>query len=61
MAGPISSLTWGLMNVADGDSRRMLENLTMEAILAADPDYIFVVTMGADVEAAERALAQTLT
>lgn len=49
----------GLVNIADSDSS-MLENLTMEAILAADPDYIFVVTMGADVEAAERALEQTL-
>ena len=59
VAGPILR-DMGLINVADGDAA-LMENLTMEAILVADPDYIFVVTMGADEEAAERTLAQTLT
>ncbi len=58
VAGPILR-DMGLVNLADSDSS-LLENLTLEAVLAADPDYIFAVTMGADVEAAERMLAQTL-
>lgn len=34
-------------NVADSDTG-LLESLSMEAILAADPEYIFVVLQGAD-------------
>ena len=57
VAGPIMD-DMGLINVADSDSG-ILENLTMEAILVDDPDYIFVVTMGADVEAAEKMMEDT--
>lgn len=37
-------------NIADSNS--LLEDLSMEAIIAADPDYIFVTTQGSDLEAA---------
>lgn len=35
----------GCVNIADSDSG-LLDNLSMEAILEADPDFIFVTTMG---------------
>lgn len=38
------------VNIADSDS--LLEDLSMEAIIADDPDYIFVTTQGSDTEAA---------
>lgn len=41
----------GCINIADSD-KGLLENLSMEAILEADPDYIFVTTMGSSEEAA---------
>jgi iron complex transport system substrate-binding protein len=41
----------GCVNIADSDSS-LLEDLQMEAILAAAPEYIFVTTMGADPEKA---------
>ena len=37
-------------NIADSNS--LLEDLSMEAIIAADPDYIFVTTQGSDLDAA---------
>lgn len=40
----------GCENIADGQDT-LLENLTLEAIVAADPDFIFITTMGADNEA----------
>lgn len=49
----------GCVNVADSDSA-LLENLSLEAILAADPDYIFVVLQGADPTASMAMLEQTL-
>lgn len=58
VAGPMLK-DMGLVNIADGDSV-LSENLTMEAILMADPDWIFVVTMGADQEGAVRALNDAL-
>lgn len=58
VAGPILK-DMGLINIADSDSS-LMENLTMESILMADPDYIFVVTMGNDVEAAEQMLESAL-
>lgn len=58
VAGPIMD-DLGLVNVADSDAG-ILENLTMEAILVDDPDYIFVVTMGNDQEAAEKMLEESL-
>lgn len=58
VAGPILK-EMGLVNVADGESA-LSENLSMEAILMADPDWIFVVTMGADQAGAEQMLKDTL-
>lgn len=45
----------GLINIADSEET-LLENLSMEAILALNPDYIMVTTMGGDPEASIRAL-----
>ena len=44
-------LDLGCVNIADSDSV-LLEDLNMEAILVADPDFIFVTTMGSSQEAA---------
>ncbi len=41
----------GCVNIADSD-KGLLENLSMEAILEKDPDYIFVTTMGSSEQAA---------
>jgi len=41
----------GTINIADSDGT-LLEDLSLEAIVAADPDYIFVTTQGEDTEAA---------
>ncbi len=41
----------GCINIADSDDS-LLEDLSLEAIVAADPDYIFVTTQGEDTEAA---------
>lgn len=49
----------GCVNVADGGDTA-LENLSMEAVMAADPDYIFAVLQGADATDAENTLQQTL-
>lgn len=49
----------GLVNLADGDG--LLEDITMEAVIAADPDYVFVVTMGSDEQKALDALQSHLT
>ena len=38
------------VNIADSES--MLEDLSMEAVILADPDFIFVTTQGSDTEAA---------
>ena len=47
------------VNIADSDGS-LLENLSLEVILAADPDYIFLVLQGADKEEAQANLEQTL-
>lgn len=49
----------GCVNVADSDSS-LLENLSIEGIIAADPDYIFAVYQGSDKEAAQAALEESL-
>lgn len=49
----------GCRNIADSDDS-LLENLSLEAILQEDPDFIFVTTQGASPEAAEKALAENL-
>ncbi|MGN0143089.1 MAG: ABC transporter substrate-binding protein [Roseburia sp.] len=41
----------GCVNIADQDAG-LLDDLSMEAIIAADPEYIFVTTQGNDTEAA---------
>ena len=46
-------------NIADSDTG-LLENLSLEAILAADPEYIFVVIQGSDPTDAEANLEKTL-
>ena len=48
----------GCVNVADGSS--LLENLSLEAIIAADPDYIFAVLQGSDPTDAQQMLEATL-
>lgn len=49
----------GCVNVADGDGA-VLENLSMEGIIAADPDYIFAVLQGTDKDKAQGVLESTL-
>lgn len=49
----------GCVNVADSD-KSSLEQLSLEAILSADPDYIFAVLQGADKEESRAVLEQTL-
>lgn len=59
------SMTGGMLkdldcvNIADSDNS-LLEDLSMEAIIAADPDYIFVTTMGESQEAALEMVDQLL-
>lgn len=49
----------GCVNIADADDS-LLESLSLEAIIAANPDYIFVVLQGADATAAQATLEATL-
>ena len=49
----------GCVNIADGDSA-LLEDLSLEAIIAGDPDYIFAVLQGSDPTDAEAVLEATL-
>ena len=49
----------GCVNVADAENS-LLDNLSMEAIIRAQPDYIFVVVQGADPTEAEALLESTL-
>ena len=49
----------GCVNVADS-SASLLEELSLESILAADPDYIFVVLQGSDAADAQETLEKTL-
>ena len=49
----------GCTNIADSD-KGLLEDLSMEAIIAQDPDYIFVTIMG-DEDAALQTVEQLLT
>lgn len=50
----------GAVNIADSDES-LLEDLSMERIIADDPDYIFVVFQGSDQEAAQKTLDAALT
>ena len=49
----------GCVNIADSETG-LLENLSMETIVAADPDYIFVIIQGTDTTDAEMLLDTTL-
>lgn len=50
----------GCVNIADEDGS-LLDDLSMEAIVAADPDYIFVTVQGYDEEAVMQKVEETLT
>ena len=50
----------GCVNVADSDSF-LLENLSLEHILQADPDYIFIVQRGDDEEGMRQHVRQILS
>lgn len=52
-------LDLGCVNVADSDES-LLEELSLEAIIAADPDYIFAVLQGSDSTDAQKMLEETL-
>lgn len=49
----------GCRNIADSDSG-LLEQLSMETIIARDPDYIFAVLQGSDSSKAEESLERAL-
>lgn len=49
----------GCVNIADSD-KSLLENLSMEAIVAADPTYIFAVLQGSDSAPARKTLETAL-
>lgn len=49
----------GCINIADSEDS-LLEDLSMEAIIAADPDYIFITTQGSNQEAAMENARQLL-
>ena len=50
----------GAVNIADSDES-LLEDLSMERIIADDPNYIFVVFQGSDQDAAQKTLDAALT
>jgi iron complex transport system substrate-binding protein len=49
----------GCINIADSDDS-LLDDLSMEAIITANPDYIFITTQGTDTEAIEANIQETL-
>lgn len=49
----------GAVNIADSD-KTLLENLSMESIIAADPDFIFVVLQGSDEEAVRQVFEERM-
>ncbi|MBP3510207.1 ABC transporter substrate-binding protein [Oscillibacter sp.] len=49
----------GCVNIADSETG-LLENLSMETILAEDTDHIFVVLQGSDTKKVEQTLEQSL-
>ncbi len=46
----------GCINAADSDTS-LLENLSIESVIANEPHHIFVITMGSDTDAAMRSLS----
>ena len=59
LAGAIMN-DMGLVNIADSTDS-LLENLSLEQIIVADPDYIFITTMGTDHEKAMEAIKNDLS
>jgi iron complex transport system substrate-binding protein len=49
----------GCINIADSDDS-LLDDLSMEAIITANPDYIFITTQGTDADAIEANISETL-
>jgi len=49
----------GCVNIADADGA-LLENLSLEAVIQGDPDYIFAVLQGSDPTDARKALESAL-
>ena len=49
----------GCINIADNDDS-LLDDLSMEAVIAADPDFIFVTTQGKDTDAVQKNIEETL-
>lgn len=49
----------GVRNLAD-ENASLLKDFSFESLVALDPDYLFVVPMGNDAEAAQRNLGETL-
>lgn len=49
----------GCVNIADSNDS-LLENLSLEVIMAADPDYIFVVLQGTDITKPQQTMETTL-
>lgn len=49
----------GCINIADSDTS-LLENLSVEAIIKAEPYHIFAVTMGSNTEAAKESVANMI-
>jgi len=49
----------GCINIADHD-QSLLDNLSIEAILANEPHHIFVITMGSDTDAAMQSLSDLI-
>lgn len=49
----------GCINIADDDAS-LLDDLSMEAVIAADPDFIFVTTQGKDASAVQQNIEETL-
>lgn len=49
----------GCINIADSETS-LLEELSLEAIIVKDPEYIFVTTMGEDTEQALKVVEETL-
>jgi iron complex transport system substrate-binding protein len=49
----------GCINIADSDES-LLDDLSMEAIIMANPDYIFITTQGTDADAIEANINETL-
>lgn len=49
----------GCVNIADSDSS-LLEELSLEAIVRADPQFVFITTMGSDEQAAVEQYENTL-